>query len=132
MQWSWLHVPDKPRSGIGEPLRIIVLGYIVRCPIGGMAWHHLQYVMGLSGMGHEVVFVEDSGDSEWSCYDPASGETSTNPGYGLKFAQQAYTQVGLPDKWCYHDAFTSRWLGPFSGKIEAYCRDADLLLNLSG
>ena len=121
-----------PQSGISDPLRINVLGYIVRCPIGGMAWHHLQYVMGLSGLGHEVVFVEDSGDTEWSCYDPSTGETGINPDYGLQFAQQAFSQVGLPDQWCYHDAFTSRWLGPFSGKIEAYCRDADLLLNLSG
>jgi hypothetical protein len=120
------------QPGRADPLRIIVLGYIVRGPIGGLAWHHLQYVMGLSLMGHEVVFVEDSGDTEWSCYDPSTGETGINPDYGLQFAQQAFSQVGLPDQWCYHDTFTSRWLGPFSGKIEAYCRDADLLLNLSG
>ena len=36
-------------SGNLDRLRIIVLGYIVRGPMGGMAWHHLQYVMGLAG-----------------------------------------------------------------------------------
>lgn len=120
-----------PQSGLTNQLRIIVLGYIVRCPIGGMAWHHLQYVMGLSLMGHEVVFIEDSGDTAWACYEPSSGKTGTNPDYGLKFAQQAFSQVGL-DSWCYYDAFTSRWHGPFADKIVAYCRNADLLLNLSG
>ena len=43
-------------------LRIIVLGYIVRGPLGGMVWHHLQYVMGLAHLGHDVYFIEDSGD----------------------------------------------------------------------
>lgn len=126
-------VTNMYQSSIAEPLRIIVLGYIVRGPIGGLAWHHLQYVIGLSAMGHEVVFVEDSGDEEWACcYDPSTGETGINPAYGLQFTQQAFSQVGIPDQWCYYDAFTSRWLGPYSNKIEAYCREADLLLNLSG
>lgn len=124
---------DMHKSGIAEPLRIIVLGYIVRGPIGGLAWHHLQYVIGLAAMGHEVIFVEDSGDTEWGCcYDPSTGITGIDPGYGLQFAQQAFSQVGLSDQWCYYDAFTSRWSGPYSNKIEAYCRKADLLLNLSG
>jgi len=51
------------------------MGYIVRCPIGGMAWHHLQYVMGLSAMGHDLLFLEDSGDDPWACYDPQRGVT---------------------------------------------------------
>ncbi len=50
--------------------RIIILGYIVRGPLGGLAWHHLQYVLGLSGLGHDVYFIEDSDDYP-SCYDPS-------------------------------------------------------------
>jgi len=59
----------------GERLRVIVLGYIVRCPLGGMAWHHLQYVLGLHQLGHDVWFVEDSDDVPWSCYDPTRDVT---------------------------------------------------------
>ena len=44
-------------------MRIIVVGYIVRCPLGGMAWHYLQYVLGLARLGHDVYFFEESGDS---------------------------------------------------------------------
>jgi len=36
--------------------RIIVLGYLIRGPYGGLAWHHLQYVMGFASLGHEVYF----------------------------------------------------------------------------
>ena len=44
-------------KGFTDRLRIIVLGYIVRGPMGGMAWHHLQYVMGLARLGHELRVV---------------------------------------------------------------------------
>jgi len=43
-------------------LRIIVLGCIVRGPIGGMVWNNLQFLMGLPRLGHDVYFVEDSDD----------------------------------------------------------------------
>jgi len=43
-------------------LRILVLGYLVRGPLGGIAWHYLQYVVGLSRLGHDVFFFEDSDD----------------------------------------------------------------------
>src|SRR5437867_3594471 len=71
-------------------LRIIVLGYIVRGPIGGLVWHHLQYVMGLAKLGHDVYFVEDSGDSPWCCYDPGRHVTDSDPSFGLKFAGEVF------------------------------------------
>src|SRR5215217_1330879 len=70
-------------------LRIVVLGYLVRGPIGGMAWHHLQYVLGLHELGHDVRFVEDSDDYP-SCYDPERGVVDENPAYGLRFAAEAF------------------------------------------
>ena len=114
-----------------DRLRIIVLGYIVRCPLGGMAWHHLQYVMGLAQLGHDVYFVEDSDDRPWCCYDPARGVTDTDPTYGLQFATRTFKRVGLGDRWAYHDAHTSGWFGPGADHILDICAGADLLLNLS-
>ncbi len=81
-----------------ERLRIIVLGYIVRGPIGGMAWHHLQYVLGLHRLGHDVYFVEDSDDYA-SCYDPGRGVMDTDPSYGLRFAADAFRQLGCEMNW---------------------------------
>jgi hypothetical protein len=112
-------------------MNIIVLGYIVRGPIGGLAWHHLQYVLGLANLGHNVYFFEDSDDYP-SCYDPGRNLTGTNPDYGLAFAAQAFDRTGYGDKWVYHDAHTGRWLGPVSDKWRALCESADLLLNISG
>ena len=78
-----------------DRLRIVVLGYLVRGPLGGMAWHHLQYVMGLTRLGHEVYFIEDSGDSPWCCYDPLRQLTDADPSYGVEFAGRTFGRVGL-------------------------------------
>src|ERR1700730_16109072 len=112
-------------------LRIIVLGYIVRGPLGGLAWHHLQYVMGLSRLGHEVFYLEDSDDFP-SCYDPITNRKGTDPTYGLAFAAQAFEQVGLAGCWAYYDAHTGRWQGPQAGRVGEICATADLCLNVSG
>jgi len=112
-------------------LRILVLGYIVRGPIGGMAWHHLQFVLGLVRLGHDVFFVEDSDDYP-SCYDPSTNAMSIDPSYGLAFATRAFDQLGLPDRWAYYDAHNFCWHGPAGARIESVCAKADLLLNISG
>ncbi|MBW4594222.1 MAG: hypothetical protein KME46_15205 [Brasilonema angustatum HA4187-MV1] len=112
-------------------LRIVVLGYIVRGPLGGMAWHPLQYVMGLASLGHDVYFLEDSDDYP-SCYDPARGFTDTDPTYGLQFANSIFEQVGLGDRWAYYDAHTNSWLGSCADRIGEICATADLLLNING
>lgn len=112
-------------------LRIIVLGYIVRGPLGGMAWHTLQYLMGLVHLGHDVYFVEDSDDYP-SCYDPERGITDTDPTYGLQFATRTFERIGLGDRWAYYDAHTSRWVGPCADRILEICATGDFLLNLDG
>jgi hypothetical protein len=118
--------------GAADRLRIVVLGYLVRGPLGGLAWHHLQYVMGLARLGHEVYFIEDSGDSPWCCYDPIRHITDADPAYGLEFAACAFSRAGLENCWAYYDAHTSRWLGPCAERIHHVCATADLLFDLGG
>lgn len=103
----------------------------MRGPLGGLAWHHLQYVLGLVRLGHDVLYVEDSHDYP-SCYDPQRNVTDADPSYGLRFTASAFERLGLADRWAYHDAHSSRWLGPAGGGALEACRGADLLLNLSG
>jgi hypothetical protein len=112
-------------------LRIVVLGYVVRGPLGGMAWHHLQYVLGLAKLGHEVLFLEDSDDYE-SCYDPSVHTVGVDPTYGLRFARAAFESLGLEKCWAYYDAHQKRWHGPAGDNATSYCNDAELLINVSG
>ena len=115
-----------------DRLRIVVLGYVVRGPMGGMAWHQLHYPAGLAALGHDVYFLEDSGDSEWCCYDPDRGVNDTDPTYGLRFAADAFDELGLGGRWAYHDAHAGAWRGPAAGRTVDICRSADLLIDISG
>jgi hypothetical protein len=115
-----------------DRLRIVLLGYIVRGPMGGMAWSDLHYFIGLVDLGHDVYFVEDSGDSPWCCYDPIRHVTDADPTYGLGFARRVFERVGLDDRWAYYDAHTCRWTGACADRIRGICATADLLLDLGG
>jgi len=120
------------RVSASDRLTIVVLGYIVRGPLGGLVWHHLQYVMGLANLGHDVYFVEDSGESLWCCYDADRHVSDTDPSYGLRFADAAFRMAGVPDRWAYYDAHRDRWHGPAGDRLLAICERADLLIDVSG
>jgi hypothetical protein len=99
--------------------------------MGGMTWHHLQYFLGLHQMGHDVYFLEDSGDTKYSCYDPNRNITDQNPSYGLEYASQVFKKIGLENKWGYYDHHQNKWHGPLAETSLKIIKDADLLLNLS-
>jgi hypothetical protein len=108
----------------------VVLGYVVRGPVGGMGWSNLLYLAGLSRLGHDVWFLEDSDDYP-SCYDPSRHTTGTDPTYGLRFAHDVFERIGLGGRWAYHDAHTTRWHGPAADSMTAVCADADLLVDIA-
>jgi hypothetical protein len=118
-----------------DRLRIVVGGYLVRAPLGGQAWHYLQYVSGLAALGHEVLYIEDScffddDEHEWY-YDPDAGKSGTDPAYGLEFATNALSAVGHGERWAFYEAHAGRWHGPAADTAVGFCRDADLFVNVS-
>jgi hypothetical protein len=112
-------------------MRVVVLGYIIRGPLGGLVWHHLQYVMGLARMGHDVYFFEDS-DNYDSCYDPSQNVMTNDPSFGLKFASSVFEFAGLSERWAYFDEHRNAWSGPAASSALGILGSADLLLDLSG
>ena len=108
-----------------------MLVYLVRFPLGGMAWHYLQYAMGLKKLGHDVLVIEDS-EGYPCCYDPSRHVTDTDPTYGLAFADKVLERVGLGGQWAYHNAHASKWHGACAGDAVEFCESADLLINISG
>lgn len=134
----WLLIcalPGSGPSGMTDRLRIIVLGYVTRFPLGGMAWHYLNYVLGLKALGHDVYYVyylEDSDDHDQSCYDPIRHVNDTDPTYGLQFTRRMFDRVGFGDRWAYHDAHRGAWHGPVGDQMVAICSDADIVINVSG
>lgn len=108
---------------------VIVAGYIVRYPLGGLVSFILQYLFGLKKLGYDVVFIEHYG---WfnSCYNPLTNTMSDDPSCGIKELLRNFKKLGL-EKWCYVDAS-----GVFHGmprvEVRQLCGEADMLLSLYG
>jgi hypothetical protein len=111
--------------------RVVVLGYVVRGPLGGLTWHHLQYLLGLAALGHEAWFVEVNDPYE-ACYDPRTHVVTTDPMYGLDYARRVFDRVGFGDRWAFFDCHTDSWSGPASSVIVGVLRSADAVINVSG
>jgi len=116
---------------MSHPLTIIVGGYIVGYPLGGMTWHHLNYLLGLQEMGHEVWFLEDSGSYSMP-YNPAQQRCDPDPAYGLDYLQQTFAHYKLPPRYCYYSQFWDTYYGLQRGELDDLLKRADLLICVSG
>ena len=63
-------------------MQIVVTGLIATYPLGGLSWDYIQYIQGLHLLGHDVFYLEDTGN--W-VYNPElstfTGECSFNLQY---------------------------------------------------
>lgn len=112
-------------------MKIVVLGYIIKGPMGGMSAHYLQYILGLKALGHEVLYLEDS-DHYPSCYNPQTLEMSKCPAYGLKYTSKLFQKFDLKNNWSYYDDHNGTWYGLSKQKTLSFCKKADLVINISG
>jgi hypothetical protein len=110
-------------------LKIVCSGYLVRYPLGGFSWHHLQYLVGLRSLGHDVTYFEDYG---WpnSCYDPTRNEMTADPGCGITYLLGLLRPHGLDNRWSYlaEDGTTH---GMPRERLAQLCRECDVYFNLS-
>jgi len=113
------------------PLTIIVGGYIVAYPLGGMTWHHLNYLLGLQELGHEVWFMEDSGSYSYP-YNPVTWQSSPDSNYGRAYLENTFAQYGLKPRYCYYSEFDDQHYGLTRDELADLLRRADLLLCVSG
>jgi hypothetical protein len=109
-------------------MNIILAGIMGRYPYGGVAWCSLMYLLGLRRLGHEVWYLEDTGECN---YDAEEDTIATDPRYALKFIRQSLQPYALGDRWCYID-YTGKYHGKSKEDWLEICRNADLFLNLSG
>jgi hypothetical protein len=110
-------------------LKILCSGHLIRHPLGGHSWHHLQYLVGLRRLGHQVAFVEHYG---WprSCYNPERDEMTSDSRYGIAYLRRLLAPHGLDRDWCYL-AEDGTAYGMTREDLEDRCRGCDLYFNLS-
>ena len=111
--------------------RIVVCGYMVRHPAAGVMLAYFHYVLGLHRLGHQVVYLEESG---WpnSCYDPATHAYSDDPGPGLRMVRALMDAHGVSIPICFVNRDSGQVYGAEWREIKEMLAGADLLLNLGG
>ena len=109
-------------------MKIVLAGIIARHPYGGVTWCSLMYLLGLRALGHEVLYIEDTGEC---VYDPNQNALSLDPSYGTRYINDALEPFELGDHWSYVN-YDGAHHGLSQQAVRDYCADADLFVNLSG
>jgi hypothetical protein len=111
--------------------RIVVAGYMVRHPVAGNLYAFLQYVLGFERLGHQVVYVEESG---WpgSCYDPTTRQWQDSPATGLGIVRGLVAEYGGLSPVCYVGRESGSTDGMSRGELVEALERADVLVNVGG
>lgn len=113
---------------MSSSLRIVVSGLIAQYPLGGVAWDYLQYVVGLSRLGHDVYYLEDTG--LWP-YHPEQDGLAREPSYHVAYLSGLMSRFGLEDRWAYCFPHETQWFGLSDVDRASVLESADLLINVS-
>ena len=111
-------------------LRIIVTGLVGLYPVGGVAWDYLQYLIGLTRLGHDVYYYEDT----WSWpYHPLQQTYTSSANYSITFIQEFFQKYApeLNERWCYLHLHQNSF-GMNRREFDEIANTADLFLNISG
>jgi hypothetical protein len=118
-----------------QSLRIVVTGLITQHPrLGGITWHYLQYLLGLRELGHDVYYLEDSGEWPYSLDGGASGQEwiAYDCATNVEHIGSVMKRFGLGERWSYRFPIRPKWFGMSDSTRCEVLRTADLLLNVSG
>ena len=111
--------------------RIVVMGFMGSCPIAGVIWQHIHYVVGLQRLGHDVYYIEDSARLP---YNPETFEVGNDFDYAARLLDRLSREFNFRNRW----SFCARYLknNPTAGfglkKIRQLYREADAILNVCG
>ncbi len=111
-------------------MRIVVAGLAATYPLGGVFWDYLQYAQGLIELGHDVLYLEDTGT--WF-YDPAD-RTMVESGKAAAAWLSGEIERHMPalsSSWFVRDCRGATF-GVGESTARRFCRDAELFLNVSG
>ncbi len=123
---SWRAVTEAMKR---KSLRIAVTGLAATYPFGGVFWDYLQYPLGFQKLGHQVLYLEDTG--KW-CYDPAAATFVESGARNAEYLAReiAALDPALSDCWFYRDATGATYGRPWKEVVD-FCHSADLFIHIS-
>jgi hypothetical protein len=101
------------------------------CPVAGVIWQHLHYLIGLQQLGHDVFYIEDSARYP---YNPVTLDTSDDCAFAVETLGLLAKAFGFENHWAYSARFLNppRSFGIDSARLRGLYREADAILNICG
>ena len=114
-----------------SPKKIVVLGFMGTCPVAGVIWQHLHYIVGLQRLGHEVWYVEDGTRYP---YDPEAFTITEDISYASRMLARLADEYGFAGRWCFCGRYGGepRMAGLDLAGLRALYRDCHAALNVCG
>lgn len=119
----------------GARLRVVVTGLVAQHPcLGGVTWDYLQYPLGLAELGHDVYYLEDSGEWPYTLDGGPSGSewVARDPTPNVSHLARVMQRFGLGERWAYRFPTEPRWFGLSETRRREVTNSADLILDVSG
>jgi hypothetical protein len=111
--------------------RAVVAGFMSTCPIAGVVWQHIHYLLGLKRLGWDVTYLEDSARHPYNAATFESGEEAIP--HAVEVTERLAARFGF--RWAYRARFTQpmRVFGDLdaAGIARAFA-EADLTFNICG
>lgn len=112
-------------------LHIVVAGFAMGFPLGGQVWMMLHYLLGLTRLGHEVTFLEDT--SNWAYpFDPVLGYPTTDSTRSRALVEGLFARHGLAGRVAYVSEIEGKLFGLDRDELDRRLAKADFFLNISG
>ena len=105
-------------------MRIILTGLIGSIPLAGLTFHYLQYLLGLQDLGHDVLYLEDTG--AW-CYDPATDGMIETSSCCVQHLAEVMKRYGCPEAWAFIDQ-NDQQFGVSQKTLQEYMSTSDLFI----
>ncbi len=111
--------------------KIAVLGFMANCPIAGVIWQHIHYIVGLQRLGHEVYYVEDTSRVP---YDPVLQTVTEDYSYAASILARLAGEFDFEGRWAFSPRYKSpeQSAGLSRGFLNTLYAEADALLNICG
>lgn len=112
--------------------RIVVCSFMGNCPIAGVLWQTIHYIVGLQRLGHDVYYIEDTSRVP---YDPVAYTMTEETGYVEQILGQLAREFDFEGKWAFSPRYRSReeTVGPLNrAQVNELYRSADAVFNICG
>lgn len=110
--------------------RIVVAGWVSGLPTSSFFWHAASFALGFRDAGHDVWFLEDSGDHPWF-WNLETDEFDEHGGYAVGFLEREMAAVEMDDRWVFRHYPTDRYEGMSQEQTRDVLATADVFVNVS-